>query len=93
MAEFAGWSTTAAFPQVPSRAAFRVWRKMKAHPRFDGADLGERERSRVPRRWRARPVQGDLNATNDRHRFRRDDGRGASEGSRNSTQQQTETAS
>ncbi len=95
MAEFAGWSTTAAFPQVPSRAAFRVWRKMKAHPRFDGADLErERERSpRFPRRWRARPVQGDLNATNDRHRFRRDDGRGASEESRNSTQQQTGTAS
>ena len=39
VAEFAGWSSTAAFPQVPTRAAFRVWRTMKQHPRFDGADL------------------------------------------------------
>lgn len=90
--EFAGWSTTAAFPQVPTRAAFRVWRTMKHHPRFDGADLGKDlslSLSRFPKRWRARPVQGDLNATNDRWRFRRDDGRGASGRSPNSTQRQT----
>ena len=36
--EFASWSDTAAFPQIPSLPAFRVWRKMKLHPRFDGAD-------------------------------------------------------
>ena len=40
LSEFRNWSASAAFPQVPSRAAFRVWRKMKLHPRFDGSDLG-----------------------------------------------------
>ena len=32
--EFLSWSSTAAFPQVPDRASFRVWRKLKRHPRF-----------------------------------------------------------
>ena len=41
--EFRSWSRSAAFPQVPNRAAFRVWRKMKQHPRFDGSDLDERD--------------------------------------------------
>ena len=39
VSEFTRWSNTAAFPQIPTRAAFRVWRKIKHHPRFDGADL------------------------------------------------------
>jgi len=39
VSEFLRWSNSAAFPQIPSRAAFRVWRKMKQHPRFDGSDL------------------------------------------------------
>ncbi|MYI30232.1 MAG: hypothetical protein F4119_02560 [Acidimicrobiia bacterium] len=39
VSEFTRWSNTAAFPQIPTRHAFRVWRKMKQHPRFDGADL------------------------------------------------------
>ncbi|MDE0267502.1 MAG: hypothetical protein OXI96_00475 [Acidimicrobiaceae bacterium] len=42
VSEFQQWSKTAAFPQVPSRDAFRVWRKMKMHPRFDGSDLGRK---------------------------------------------------
>lgn len=75
VSEFRRWSHSAAFPQVPSRAAFRVWRKMKRHPRFDGSDLG----GGGGRSWRFRPVQGDFNATTDRHRFLRDDGHGASE--------------
>ena len=37
--EFARWSESAAFPQLPSREAFRVWRRMKLHPRFDGSDI------------------------------------------------------
>ena len=41
VSEFRRWSRSAAFPQVPSRAAFRVWRKMKQHLRFDGSDLAE----------------------------------------------------
>ena len=45
--EFLGWSNTAAFPQIPTEAAFKVWRKIKSHPRFDGEDLRERER-RLP---------------------------------------------
>ena len=43
VAEFSRWSNTAAFPQVPTREAFRVWRKIKKHPRFDGADLPSEE--------------------------------------------------
>ena len=41
VSEFTRWSNTAAFPQIPTRPAFRVWRKIKRHPRFDGADLNE----------------------------------------------------
>ena len=94
VSEFRSWSESAAFPQVPSRAAFQVWRKMKLHPRFDGSDLDESRRAGGGgRRWRFRPVQGDLNATNDRHRFFRDDGRGASGQSRNSTRRTTEAGS
>jgi len=83
VSEFTRWSNTAAFPQIPTRPAFRVWRKIKHHPRFDGADLSDPADSLSlslgkPRNWRFRPVQGDLNATNDRHRFWNDDGRGAS---------------
>ena len=39
VSEFNRWSNTAAFPQIPTLPAFRVWRKMKQHPRFDGSDL------------------------------------------------------
>ena len=37
VSEFTRWSNTAAFPQIPTRPAFRVWRKIKQQPRFDGA--------------------------------------------------------
>ena len=37
LATFRKWSHTAAFPQIPTRAAFKVWCKIKAHPRFDEA--------------------------------------------------------
>ena len=39
VAEFNRWSSTAAFPQIPSRPAFKAWRRIKMHARFDGADL------------------------------------------------------
>ena len=42
IAEFCRWSDSVAFPQLPSRAAFRVWRRMKQHPRLDGADAPSR---------------------------------------------------
>ena len=113
VSEFRRWSQSAAFPQVPTRAAFRVWQKMKMHPRFDGSDLepnrtepnrtepnrtepNRTEPNRTEptveqfyRSWRFRPVQGDLNATTDRHRFFRDDGHGASEQWPNSTRRTT----
>lgn len=41
VSEFTRWSNTAAFPQIPNRPAFRVWRKIKQHPRFDGTDLAD----------------------------------------------------
>ena len=94
LAEFLRWSNTAAFPQIPTKAAFGVWRKIKAHPRFDGEDLSlslshtHTGQTNIPR-WRFRPVQGDLNASTDRHRFRRDDGRSVR--SRNSTRPTTGT--
>ena len=80
VSEFTRWSNTAAFPQIPTRPAFRVWRKIKGHPRFDGTD--------IPPPWRLRPVQGDFNSTTDRHRFINDDG--ASAQSRNFTRHTTE---
>lgn len=46
-----------------------------------------------PRGWKFRPIQGDYNATTDRHRFLRDDGRGASEQWQNSTQPTTDNTS
>ncbi|MYG94592.1 MAG: hypothetical protein F4138_06335 [Acidimicrobiia bacterium] len=129
VSEFIRWSNTAAFPQIPNRPAFRVWRKMKQHPRFDGADLpdssddlslslslGEPEVGgsdqskamsiqqttgddssetmgmglpssfRTPldsrqvqiceRRWHFRPSR-ELDSTNDRSRFLKDDGHAA----------------
>ena len=66
LSTFRGWSNTAAFPQIPTKAAFKVWDKIKTHPRFDEAPPpGESNNHR----WRFRPVQGDLNASTDRHRF------------------------
>jgi len=67
VSEFRRWSASAAFPQVPSRAAFRVWRKMKQHPRFDGSDLPRAEPSRAePSRAepsRAEPSRTEPNRT------------------------------
>ena len=50
--EFLGWSNNAAFPLLPTQRAGEIFRKMMSHPRFAQAP-----------EWRARPVQGDLNAT------------------------------
>ena len=89
VSEFTRWSNNGAFPQIPSREAFRVWRKMKQHQRFTPATSSPPPR----RRWRLRPVQGDFNSTTDRHRFLRDDGRGASGQSPSFTPRTTETDS
>ena len=72
--EFNSWSDTAAFPQIPNRPAFRVWRKMKRHPRFDGANLPSFGAAK--RNWRFRPIQ-ELNATTDRPKFLNDGGAAA----------------
>ena len=49
VSEFTRWSNTAAFPQIPTRPAFRVWRKIKQQPRFDGADLPSQQSLSPPR--------------------------------------------
>ena len=97
-AEFLSWSDDASFPQLPDHpGALRLFRKMRMHPRMDGQVGRTDGRTDGPpasmhyRRWRVRPLQGDLNATNDKHRFILDGGESAR--SRNSTPQQTSTAS
>ena len=72
--EFNSWSDTASFPQIPNRSAFRVWRKMKRHPRFDGTKLPNA--AGASRNWQFRPIQ-ELNATTDRPRFLKDGGASA----------------
>lgn len=37
--EFCGWSDSASFPNVPSPEALAVFRKLRAHPRFDRQDV------------------------------------------------------
>ena len=104
--EFLSWSDDASFPQLPVHpGALKLFRKLRSHPRLDGQvgrSVGRSDgrtdgRTDGPqvslhyRRWRVRPLQGDLNATNDKHRFILDDGESAR--SRNSTPQQTSTGS
>lgn len=52
-AEFRTWTTDASFPMLPTARSGDVFRKLRSHPRFDDTN----------RQWRARPIQGDLNAT------------------------------
>ena len=66
--EFNSWSDDASFPQLPGHSgALRLFRRLRTHDSLDG------RRGTVAsvdsRRWRTRPLQGDLNATNDKHRF------------------------
>jgi hypothetical protein len=51
--EFTSWTTGASFPLIPGRRAGEVFLRLRAHPRLDTPD----------RPWRARPVLGDLHAT------------------------------
>ena len=74
VSELEQWSSSWAIPQVPTREAFRVWRKIKRHPLF-GADLRD-EKTPPLRIWRFRPVT-ELHSTNDRPLFLNDDGRAA----------------
>jgi hypothetical protein len=53
---FRTWATGGSFPLLPTADAGRIFQLMRASPRLD-----------APRHpWRARPVQGDFNATSDR---------------------------
>jgi hypothetical protein len=61
--ELKSWSTSASFPMLPSARSAEVFLRMRKHPRLD-----EREG------WRARPLQGDFNATSDRDHFPFDEG-------------------
>ncbi len=74
VSEFCAWSEAAAFPQVPSRAAFRVWRRMNLYPRFDGASAPEVPVPPPPEvgdsaQFKAistpRPIAGDSSTTTD----------------------------
>ncbi len=49
VSEFVGWSTSASFPQLPTRSAIRVWRKMKQHPRLDEPSRAEPSRAEPSR--------------------------------------------
>ena len=64
-APFRTWTTGGAFPLLPSPEAGRVFVRMRACPRLDSREQP----------WRARPIQGDFNATTDRDEFIRDRGR------------------
>jgi hypothetical protein len=57
--EFLTWSEAASFPLLPSPEATVVFQKLRLHP-----SLGTGGRS-----WRARPIQGDFNATTDKGLF------------------------
>jgi len=51
--DFISWTTGASFPLIPGPRAGAVFVRLRAHPRLDAPQ----------RAWHARPVQGDLNAT------------------------------
>ncbi len=55
--EFVTWSNTAAFPLIPDPVSAAIFRQMKTHPRFDAVRPG----------WEFRPIQGDMNASGDKH--------------------------
>jgi hypothetical protein len=57
--EFLTWSDAASFPLLPSAEAAGVFQKLRQH-----ASLGGRRKD-----WRARPIQGDFNATTDKGFF------------------------
>jgi hypothetical protein len=56
--DFLAWSEEAAFPLLPSAPSVGVFKKFRSHPRFDEATG-----------FRARPLQGDFNATTDKSLF------------------------
>lgn len=55
--EVMGWTDTASLPLLPTEESLEIFAQMRRAPRLDLND---------GRRWRARPIQGDLNATNDK---------------------------
>jgi hypothetical protein len=63
VAEFQSWSEGASLPLLPSPEAVTVFQTLRRSP-----SLGDSGRS-----FRARPIQGDFNATTDRHFFIFDD--------------------
>lgn len=57
--KFLTWTEAASFPLLPSPAAVGVFQKLREHP-----SLGQYRDL-----WRARPIQGDFNATSDKGWF------------------------
>ena len=56
---FRTWATGGSFPLLPTADAGRIFQRMRESPRLDAP----------VHPWRARPFQGDFNATTDRHQF------------------------
>jgi hypothetical protein len=56
--EFAAWTATAAFPLIPDRTSGEIFRQMQKSPNF-----------RAAASFDFRPVQGDMNAAQDRGQF------------------------
>ena len=52
------WNDTASLPLLPSEESVEVFTRLRASPRLDLDEAGT---------WRARPLQGDLNATTDKN--------------------------
>ncbi len=59
VSEFRAWSDAASFPLLPSAEAAAIFQKLRSHPSL-GLHRDE---------WRARPIQGDFNATIDKSFF------------------------
>jgi hypothetical protein len=58
-AQLREWGDDLSFPLIPSAEAGRVYSKMRQQPRFDS----------TRHQWRARPIQGDFNATTNKKLF------------------------
>ena len=59
-AEVLSWTDSAALPLLPTEGSLEVFAQLRKAPRLDLND---------GRSWRARPLQGDLNATTDKGLF------------------------
>ncbi len=57
-ADVLSWTDTASLPLLPAEESLAVFAQLRTHPRLDTND---------GKTWRARPLQGDMNSTSDKH--------------------------